>query len=229
MKAVIFDMDGLLIDSEPLWRRAEIEVFGSVGVHLTEDMCRQTMGYRADEVVSYWFGRYPWKGKSFKTVEHEILAAVIRLISAQGKPLPGVHEILERLAQEGLRIGLASSSPYELIDAVLDKLEIAHFFEIKRSAMDEEFGKPNPAVYLTAMAYLGVSPAECFAFEDSVSGMRAAKAAGIVTIAVPDAGHFNDSRFEEADSKLRSLQDFDMVLLEGLASRQRSHSWEPAA
>jgi sugar-phosphatase len=192
-------------------------------------MCRQTMGYRADEVVSYWFGRYPWSGKTLETVEREILETLMRLIATRGTAMPGVHGVLEQLAQQGLQIALASSSPCELINAVLDKLRIAHYFEVKRSAMDEDFGKPNPAVYLSTVAELGALPSECIALEDSVNGVRAAKAAGIVTIAVPDSDYFEDTRFEEADFKLRSLQDFGMELIRNLVPRKTGQSWEPAA
>ena len=122
--------------------------------------------------------------------------------------------MLHDLAQRSLVIGVASSSPPALIDTVIDKLGIRTYFQVLCSAMDEEFGKPHPAVYLTTAARLGVEPHECLVFEDSMTGVRAAKAAGMTTVAVPAAHQYEDGRFTEADLKLRSLNDFswDMVV-----------------
>ncbi len=95
IEGFIFDMDGLLIDSEPLWLRAEQQVFATVGLELTEAMCKQTTGVRIDEVVRLRHAEQPWTNKSLQQVEAEILAEVQRLASTEGKPLPGVHEILQ--------------------------------------------------------------------------------------------------------------------------------------
>ena len=215
MKAVIFDMDGLLIDSEPLWRVAEKEVFGALGLALTDAMCEETTGLRTDEVVAYWYEKQPWKGeaKSLEDVAHELLARMQELIRAHGVPLQGVYEILQLLQNRQLAVGLASSSPPALIDAVIDKLRIRRHFHVLCSAIHEEFGKPHPAVYFTAARRLGMRPRDCLVFEDSLNGIRAAKAAGMVTVAVPAAHQYEDERFDEADFKLRSLSDFSWDIL----------------
>ena len=216
MKAAILDMDGLLIDSEPLWRRAEIAVFATVGVTLTDAMCLQTMGLRVDEVVRYWYRRQPWSSKSLERVELEVVDEVERLIASSGRPMPGVGQALELLRSFGLRLAIASSSAPRLIEAVIERLDLGHEIEVRCSAADEERGKPDPAVYLSAARALGVEPVECLALEDSVAGVRSARRAGMTVIAVPDRAVFGDRGFDGADLELRSLEQLTVRDLAGL-------------
>lgn len=213
MQAAIFDMDGVLIDSEPLWRRAEKEVFARVGITLTKEMCIGTMGLRLDEVVAYWYRRFPWTGKSPRQVEEEVLSAMHQMIADEGKPLRGVHETLERLRGEDLMLAIASSSPYSLIEAVVDKLKIRDCFQALCSADEDPLGKPDPAVYLRTADRLTVSPRECLVFEDSLLGVRSAKTAGMTVVAVPAADQYDDPRFDEADFKVRSLAEFSFDMI----------------
>ena len=213
MKAAIFDMDGLLIDSEPLWQEAEIAVFRSVGVMLTRELCRETMGLRLDEVVSYWYGRFPWRGATLKAVEEKILAMVGRLIIERGKPMPGVNEVVDLLRAANFELAVASSSPMSLIVASLRKFGLTEYFSVLHSADAEEEGKPHPGVYVSTISKLGASPSDCVAFEDSVVGVRAAKAAGAQVIAVPDAVNAGNPGFAKADVVLSSLTDFSLDLV----------------
>jgi sugar-phosphatase len=213
MNAAIFDMDGLLIDSEPLWQEAEITVFRSVGVMLTRELCRETMGLRLDEVVSYWYGRFPWRGASLKAVEEKILAVVGRLVIERGKPMPGVREVVDVLRAANYELAVASSSPMSLIEASLKKFGFTEYFSVLHSADAEEEGKPHPGVYISTISRLGASPGDCVAFEDSVVGVHAAKAAGTRVIAVPDAANARDPGFAKADVVLSSLTDFSLDLV----------------
>jgi len=213
MRAAIFDMDGVLIDSEPLWRRAEREVFGKVGVVLTKEMCLGTMGLRLDEVVRYWYQRFPWDGTDLQAVEEQVISAMHELISEEGKALGGVHETLERLRGADLMLAIASSSPLSLIETVVNKLEIRDFFQALCSADEDEFGKPHPAVYLRTADRLTVDPGECLVFEDSPLGVRSAKSAGMTVVAVPAADQYDDPRFNEADFKVRSLPEFSFDMI----------------
>lgn len=213
MKAAIFDMDGLLIDSEPLWQEAEITVFESVGVMLTRELCRETMGLRLDEVVSYWYGRFPWRGAPLKAVEDKILAEVGRLVIERGKPMPGVKEVVDLLRAANYELAVASSSPMDLIVASLKKFGLTEYFSVLHSADAEEEGKPHPGVYISTISRLGASPSDCVAFEDSVVGVRAAKAAGAQVIAVPDAANARDPGFAKADVVLSSLTGFSLDLV----------------
>jgi sugar-phosphatase len=213
MKAAIFDMDGLIVDSEPLWRRAERYVFSSVGVHLTDQMCMETIGYRTDEVIEYWYKKNPWTIKSLETVAEELLQSVTELVRNEGQALDGVYHTLEYLKKNGFKLGLASSSPLSLIDAVIDKLKIRGFFSALSSAADEERGKPHPAVYITTIRRLKVQTDDCIAFEDSIAGVQSAKAAGLRVIAVPASAQYSDQRFDLADLKIRSLKDFSLAMI----------------
>ncbi|MGI9225426.1 MAG: hexitol phosphatase HxpB [Woeseiaceae bacterium] len=213
MRAAIFDMDGLLIDSEPLWREAEVEVFGSVGVPLTDEMCRETTGMRHDAVVRYWHERYPWDEPGLEEMTANLVEAAQSLIVERGVLMAGAEKAIRILHQHGLRLAIASSSPLSLIEAVVKKFELSNYFPVLHSADDEKFGKPDPAVYLSTMSTLGVSPGECVALEDSVSGIRAAKAAGAFAIAVPDPVTVDEPEFAEADVVLSSLEDFSTDLI----------------
>ena len=218
IKAVIFDMDGLLIDSEPLWQESEINIFKKVGLHLTREMCMETMGYRIDEVVKYWFEKSPWEGSSFDVLEREIFEEVERLIKLKAEPMEGVNYILELFKSKKLRIGLASTSPMRIINTVLEKLSISHYFEVLNSAEFEEFGKPHPAVFINAAKKIGIEPYSCLVFEDSFNGLIAAKAARMKTVAIPDKPYFSQTRFDIADIKLTSLVDFSEEHLNKLNS-----------
>jgi len=213
MTAAIFDMDGLIIDSEPLWRLAERETFDRVGLALTDDDCRRTTGLRSDEVIGYWFARQPWTGMSQEEVVRDLESRVADLILARGVTLPGVNEAIEHLRDAGWRLALASSSSRDLIRVVLAALGIEDTFEVLSSGADELRGKPDPAVYLTAVRRLGLTAGDCLAFEDSVAGVQAANAAGLFVVAVPAAADFDDPRFDIADLKLRTLEDFDLSLI----------------
>jgi len=210
MKAAVFDMDGLLIDSEPLWREAEISVFRSVGVPLDEQMCRETVGVRLDEVVRHWYRKFPWRGESVDVVEARIQEEISRLIVNRGKPMPGVRETIDMLTAAKYELAVASSSPMQLIRAALETFGLIESFSVLHSAEVEEKGKPHPAVYLSAMSRLGVDPSNCIAFEDSAIGVRAAKSAGAWVIAVPDPADIHDPAFGNADVVLSSLTNFSM-------------------
>ena len=201
-------MDGLLIDSEPLWRRAEQEIFATVGIQLTDAMCEETMGFRTDEVIGHWFERSPWTDPSPKTLEENLIRQVRELILSEGKPLPGVLHALDEVSSMGWQVGLASSSAPPLIEATLERLGLAPRFEVTCSAQDEERGKPDPAVYLTAARRLGVEPSHCVALEDSLPGVRSALSAGMKVVAVPAPEQRSLPGFEEAHRILDSLEDF---------------------
>lgn len=205
MRAAIFDMDGLLIDSEPLWRKAEVEVFATVGLRLTEEECEETTGLRIDEVVAYRHGQQPWDDPPRHAIVERIVDRLIELVTERGAPLPGVDHAIARCRADGLRLALASSSPRRIIDATLARLGLADAFEVIASAEDDRYGKPHPAVFLRCAEMLGVRPTECLVLEDSLNGVIAAKAARMTCVAVPEKP---DPRFAIADRVLDSLQSF---------------------
>lgn len=202
-------MDGLLIDSEPLWGIALREVFSTVGVNLSRELSHLTTGLRTKEVVSYWHNYYKWEGKSPEQVTTEIIDNVIAKIIAEGNPMEGLEYILSYFKSKGFKMGLASSSPLRLIDAVLAHLNIKDVFQAVYSAEFEDYGKPHPAVYLACARALNSDPLECIAFEDSVTGMTAAKAARMTTVVVPEPHNRKDIRYSLANMQLDSLLEFN--------------------
>lgn len=214
--AVIFDMDGLLIDSEPLWRKALVEILSKLGVPLTLERCKETMGMRVDEVIEYWFSRYPWDGATKEKVVANVIDEVIRLIKSEGQIMEGVHEVIALLDSQTIPMAIASSSPMDIIDAVLERIDIKDKIKIVHSAEHEPYGKPHPGVYITTAEKLGVSPAHCLAFEDSPNGVLSAKAAKMKCVAVPEHTTLDDKRFGIADLKISSLKDFTLENLKNL-------------
>lgn len=216
MKAVIFDMDGILIDSEPLWRQAEIKVFRTVGIELTEEDCIQTLGYRIDEVEDYWYNRQPWQNREKGQVAEAIVDEMVFQIKAQGKAMIGVEDALELFTNLGYKIGLASSSSMRLIDTVLDTLKIRSFFHAIHSAEHEAYGKPHPAVFISCMRSLDIQAENCLIIEDSPSGIIAARASKARVIAVPEPHNRNKPEMGIAHAQLDSLAFLEGSLIASL-------------
>jgi mannitol-1-/sugar-/sorbitol-6-/2-deoxyglucose-6-phosphatase len=209
IKAVIFDMDGILIDSEPFWREAEIMVFETISITLTHEMCIETTGLRVDEAVEYWLKQHNQTNDSAPDLAEKIVGEVIKQIKLKGTLMAGVLESLEFFQTKGAKIALASSSSYRIIAAVIDKFDLRRQFEVVYSAQEEELGKPHPGIYLTAARKLGVNAKECLAIEDSRNGVLAAKAARMKCLAIPEAPVRSDPRFSIADCVLNSLLEID--------------------
>jgi sugar-phosphatase len=219
MQAVIFDMDGLLIDSEPFWKQAEHEVFSSVGVELTEDLTALTAAMTTREVTEFWYAKQPWQDASLEEVENSVVERVKYLIETQGQAMQGVHDLLDSLQQAKVKIGLATNSPKGIIPSVLRRLNIAEYFMAYSSAEEVSKGKPAPDVYQLTLEKLGIEAHQCIAFEDSLGGIKAALAAGIKAIAVPHANEFEHEKFDLAPYKLRNLSEFRYQIGNALLSQ----------
>ena len=197
--AVIFDMDGVLIDSEPLWKIAMEEVFKSVGCSLTRKDFQKTVGLRLDEVIQYWYEHTGWENATPKEVEEAIVRRMIELLNENGTPLTGVIETLEFLKLRGKKIGLATSSYAVLIDTVLNALFIRQYFDFTHSAENESHGKPHPAVYLTVADQLQIQPKKCLVIEDSLNGIISGKAARMTVVCIPEKSHSPEPKLSLAD------------------------------
>jgi mannitol-1-/sugar-/sorbitol-6-/2-deoxyglucose-6-phosphatase len=218
-KSVIFDVDGVLIDSEPFWRESEREVFARYGLALAEADCILTTGMRIQEVAQFWYDRQPWQGASTDEVAAEILAGVIRRIRERGTAMPGLADAIRLFRSRGLRLALASSSARSLIDTVLARLAIGSTFEVVVSAENGLRGKPEPDVYLAAARMLALPPMVCLAIEDSIAGVQSAKAAGMKCLAVPLPELRGDPRYQIADSVVDSLAQIDCRIMDKLFGR----------
>lgn len=207
-EAVIFDMDGVLIDSEPLWKIAMEKTFKEVGSNLTKADFQQTVGLRLDEVIQYWFEHKAWEGVSPKEVEQRIVSQMVDLIQKNGEPLVGVIETLAHIKKQGLKIGLATSSYIVLIDTVLKTLGIENAFDFTHSAEKEDNGKPHPAVYLTVAKALNVIPRKCLVIEDSLNGIISGKAARMTVICIPEKTHLVEPKLSLADIQFDDMMEF---------------------
>ncbi|MEF3090076.1 HAD family hydrolase [Raoultella scottii] len=186
IKAVIFDMDGVLIDSEGLWRQAQMEALASLGATVSVAECETlTKGKRLDDIARTWC-RHCQLSVAPQRLQQMILRRVTGLIIARGEAMDGVNEALAHFRHCGYKIALATSSSHQVIAAVLDKLALRPWFDVISSADDEAWGKPHPAVYLSTLRKLNLRADQCLVIEDSASGFQAARAAGIPTIAVTE-------------------------------------------
>ncbi len=209
--AAIFDMDGLLVDSEPHWRAAERDVFDTVGLYLTDEECKQTTGLPIAAVVEYWFDRHPWDESIRQRAEmaDAITHGSHERIGRDAEAMPGALDVLNLFLAKNLPIAIASASPMSLIELVIDRLQIRDYFALWHSATLEANNKPAPDVYLGAARRLGMVPACCVAFEDSGTGLTSALAAGMKTVAVPADFEYTDAKFDRAMLKIPSLAGFN--------------------
>jgi sugar-phosphatase len=216
LDTAIFDMDGLLIDSEPLWHQAAQEVMGAMGIPLDEEAYATTVGLRTREFLQHWFRIYQVDQRLAPETEDKITSRVIALVSEEGQLMPGVRASISLFRHRGYRIGLATSSPMELVDAMLARTGLGGSFDAIHSAALLPYGKPHPQVYLDCAETLGTTPLQCLCLEDSFNGMIAAKAARMKCIVVPENMLFNQERWHAADRKLPSLEHLDESVLDAL-------------
>jgi len=187
IQAVVFDLDGVLLDSEPLWERARRRFVTAHGGTYTDRATRDIMGMSAPEWAQYLRTRL-----GVRLDESAINAGVVGLVAAayeERLPLyPGAVEAVRRMGAR-VPLGLASSSNRSLIDLVLERAGLRDAFAVTVSSEEVERGKPAPDVYLRAASLLAVEPAACGAVEDSTNGIRAAKAAGYFVAAIPNSDY----------------------------------------
>jgi mannitol-1-/sugar-/sorbitol-6-/2-deoxyglucose-6-phosphatase len=217
--ASIFDMDGLLIDSEVLWHEAEIEILGALGVPLSSERCRTTKGMFVNEVTRYWFARSPWDGPAPDEVAVTVVDRVIELIVTKGELKPGATHAIDLCEERGLPLAVASSSEYRLIEAALVHFDLRGRFALIHSAEEEQYGKPHPAVFLSAASRLGAERTRCLVWEDAPAGVLAAKAASMACIAVPEHEEARHPAFALADLVVDSLLEVDAPALDAVATR----------
>ena len=207
IKAVIFDMDGVLIESEHLWRRAMIAGFKEAGMELSEDDCRKTMGLRIGEVITLWHDHFKAYTYSAKELEDTIISRLLTLIEESGCFIQGIPALLAFCNEKHLKIGLATSSSQLLMSSILKKLDLERTFNAALSAEYMKYGKPHPEVFLACAEKLELSPQHCLVIEDSLNGVIAAKAAQMRVVAVPDDEHVHLAGFAVADYKQKNMHE----------------------
>lgn len=198
-------MDGVIIDSEPFWREAQIKTLSKYNITITKNDCiKYTMGKRIDDVALTWCQLHQLTVNP-KEIETAIINAVVNLISTKGEAKKGLYELLDFLTKNKYSIAIATSSSLPVINAVLNRLSIANYFKVICSADNEASGKPHPAIYINAAKKLGVSMTNCYVLEDSVTGLIAAKAASMHTFVIPENNL--DPRFSLANNIFSSMHE----------------------
>lgn len=229
LAGAIFDMDGLLVDSEPFWRGAEAEVFDGLGVDIRPLLRRgETMGLRVDEAVAFLIEASGARCRAIDATVQAVVAAVVTAIGSKATLLPGAQEALALFEGAGVPLVLASGSTPPVIDAVLERFGLRGRFEAVLSAADDLLGKPHPSIFLRAAGRLGVRCEQCVVLEDSLNGCIGAKAARMRVIAVPSRSDAADARFAIADLRLSSLLELtEAAALEllGLSSGDSQRAW----
>jgi len=193
--AVIFDMDGLLVDSEPVWNKVETAVIEARGKVVTPERNAGLVGLRLDE---YWAGmcRAYQIDENPQTLANEAISNMCGMIAEHVVTRAGALELIEFLLAQNVPVAIASSSPKVIIDTVVETHGWRDVFRVRVSGDEVARGKPAPDVYLEAARRIGANPAETLALEDSVNGARAAVAAGMVCYAVPDLTHATHAMFD---------------------------------
>ena len=201
-RAVIFDMDGLLLETEVAWQRAEEDLFRRYGQEFSMDDKLAVIGTSAEHTAEYFARRLGKPPQGGAALVDELMEAMHAQLRLQVEGRPGAIELIERLRGR-TRLGLASNSPRRLVDAALATARLADAFDAIATS-DEAAFKPAPDIYLLACERLGVPPQDALALEDSASGIAAAKAAGLTCIAVPQ---FAEIDVSAADRVIDSLED----------------------
>jgi mannitol-1-/sugar-/sorbitol-6-/2-deoxyglucose-6-phosphatase len=192
-------------------------VFGDVGLALSDEDVRETMGLRIDEAVGHWWARFPWAGATPAEVAARVTARVAELVSSEGRPMPGALEAVTRCVRWELPVGVCSGSSQAVMAAALHRLGLESEVAAWHSAELEPFGKPHPGAYLTTATKLGLDPLECLAVEDSFNGAISAKAARMRVVVVPEPATLDSPRWGFCDARLASLEGFDSDLLRRLS------------
>ncbi len=203
-KAVIFDMDGVLVDSEINWHKYESNVWEELGIVQVDEVRAAILGKRLSDVVKIVSGYAPGHDVLFIRQTFDQMADKVY---ADSSVMDGVAELLEFLREKGVRIGLASSSMQRWIDLFFAGNSFKKYFDVVLSGESLDLpGKPDPAIYLEAAKRLDVSPDECVVIEDSFAGVSSGKASGAYTIAIPDM-RWSKGDFSIADMRVSSLHD----------------------
>ena len=201
VEAVIFDLDGTLVDSMWMWRRIDMEYLGEFGIELPENLQNSIAGMSFSETAQYFKDRFGipddiekikqrWNDMAWDMYAHKVSLK------------PGVADFLTKIRKMGIRTGIASSNSVELVRTVLEALCVLEYFDEIHTACEVEHGKPFPDIYLLTAERLGVAPEKCLVFEDIVQGIEAGHAAGMRVCAVFD-------EFSKAgNEQIRTLADY---------------------
>lgn len=197
INAIFFDMDGVLIFSEPFWREAEHKIFKDrFDIELSEDDVNLSTGLKTTEVVMMHSQKYGFEC-NIEEIGSEIEKEVVRLVYERGEPMPGLKELTDWVREIGWRRCLVTSSSKYVYDNIVKFVGLDDFFEKKFTAYDELWGKPNPAVYNSAIKYIDIQKENIIVIEDSMNGAKAAYTAGLKILGIPEEHNFENPNYNK--------------------------------
>jgi len=216
IKAVIFDMDGVMIDSEPLWEKTERILLARRSIDYSPEYRDLIVGLNQKDS-----GRLLRETFSLRETVDEIISERVDILTAiyeeELEVVPSLTPLLNELRLSEYLLAVASSSPLGVINFVLDMFSLHQYFDAVVSGECTENGKPHPDIYLHTAERLGVKPSECAAIEDSINGVKSARSAGMYCIAIPDK-RLSRGEFERADLILESMDELNAGLFKSLKS-----------
>jgi len=207
LKAVIFDMDGVIIDSEPIHHKINKKIFDKLGITISVQEYNSFIGLSNTEMWAYLREKYDFREDVKKLTAMQLKEILQYLNNNLEKPIPGILKLLKIFSKHGLKLAVASSSQLEYINRVLATLDIEEFFEIRVSGETFEKGKPFPDIFLHTAKLLGVMPEECVVVDDSENRVSAETNARMKVI-----GYINKNSGNQDLSTANLIVDF----LEGL-------------
>jgi HAD superfamily hydrolase (TIGR01509 family) len=208
IKAVIFDVDGTLIDSMWIWKQVDIEFLGKRGITLPEKLQFEIEGMSYSETAIYFKARFDLP-ETLEEIKEEWRVMAEDYYKWHIKLKSGVKEFLKLLHEKGLILGIATSNSRELVDHMLANHGIGQYFSKIRTSCEVEKGKPHPDVYLKVAEDMGMEPDNCLVFEDTLAGVMAAKSAGMKVIAMADEVSFEskDKLIEMTEGYIHSFEE----------------------
>lgn len=210
IKAVIFDMDGVMIDSEPLWEKTERILLARRGIDYSPEYRDRIVGLNQNDSGRLLIDTFKLE-ETVSDIIDERVDILTAIYEEELELVPQLVPLLDELRRENYPLAVASSSPLRVVNFVLDMFSLHEYFNEVVSGDCAENGKPHPEIYLQAAERLGVKPEECVAIEDSINGVKSAKAAGMYCIAIPDK-RLSPDKFNEADMIMKSLDELSAGL-----------------
>jgi HAD superfamily hydrolase (TIGR01509 family) len=219
IKAVIFDMDGVMIDSEPLWEKTERKLLARRGIDYSPEYRDQIVGLNQNDSGTLLIDTFKLE-ETVSDIINERVDILTEIYEEELELVPQLVPLLEDLRMENYPLAVASSSPLRVVDFVLEMFSLHEYFLEVVSGDCAENGKPHPDIYLQTAERLGVKPEDCIAIEDSINGVKSAKAAGMFCIAIPDK-RLSPDKFNEADMIMDSLEELSAGLLKSIGNSGR--------
>ena len=215
MKAVIFDMDGVIIDSEPIHFGVDMQTMREFGVNISKDELNKYVGTTNEYMLNDLINKYKIQKSIKEILEYKMELTIRRIKETKINAISGIPELLISLKHNNIKTAIGSSSPKELIITVIEKFQLGKYFDCIVSGDEVKEGKPKPDIYLEVSKRIGVNPEECIVIEDSRNGVLAAKNAGMKCFGFRNVNSGNQD-LSKADIIVDSIRNIDIEIIKVL-------------